>query len=176
MIYAKDPGFILIPTDFIYPSIGLITRRIPDRPDIVSVDLESVSRSKITMPEVSTEYQCSLPDQIMYNPKCSLRPREIADIVANVDAYAPLNYDEVVNMQDVTKLPTVEFSDKFEILESPKSTTNFRLRGTKYFRNQAKTVKFLKKFGDPEFISDTEQWDITTPTPQNAIRIQGREL
>ena len=31
-------------------------RRIPDQPDLVSVKLELVSRSKITMPEFSTNF------------------------------------------------------------------------------------------------------------------------
>jgi hypothetical protein len=174
MAYTKDPGFLIIPTAVISTPVNSIMRHIPGQPDLVSVNLEPVSRSKITMPKFSTGYECSLPDQIMYNPKCSLRPSEIADIAANADV--PLNYDEVVNMGDVTKLPRVKFSDNFEILQSPEPPTNFRLRGTKRFKNQGKTPNFLEKFGDPEFISDTEQYDITTPTPQDAIRIQDREL
>ena len=172
--FIKDPGFLIIPTDLISTPVDSIRRRIPDQPDLVSLDLEPVSRSKITMPEIG--YECSLPDQIMHNPKCSLRPSEIADIAANADVGVPLSYDEVVNMQDVTKLTTVEFNDRFEISPGPKPTTNFQLRRTKRFHNQGKTANFLEKFGDPEFISDMEQWEITTPTPQDAIRIQDREL
>jgi hypothetical protein len=177
MAYVKDPGFLLIPTNIISTPVYSINHRIPDQPDLVSVDLESVSRREITMLKFSTGYECSLPEQIMYNPKCSLRHSEIADITANANIH--LNYDEVVNIQNITKLTTVEFSDKFEIsssLKSPKPTTNFRLRGTKRFKNPGKTPNFLEKFGDPEFISDTEQWDITIPTPQDAIRIQDGEL
>jgi hypothetical protein len=154
MAYTKDPGFLIIPTDVIFTPVDSIRRRIPDQPDLISVDSEPVSLSKITMPEFSTGYECSLPDQIMYNPKCSLRPSEIGDMAKN--AGVPLDYDEVVNMQDVTKLTTVEFSDKFEISPSPKPTTNFRLQGTKRSKNQGKTLNFLEKFGDPEFISDPE--------------------
>jgi hypothetical protein len=176
MAYTKDPGFIIIPTDIISTSVDSIMRRIPDQPDLVSIDLETLSRSKVTMPEFSMGYECSLPDQIMFNPKCSLRPSEIADIAANADVYLPLNYDEVVNMQDVTKLTTVKFSDKFDISTSSKPTSSFRLRGTKRFRNQSKTQNFSEKFGDPKFVSDMEQWDITTPTPQDGIRIQDGEF
>ena len=64
--------------------------------------MEPVSRSKITISEFSKRYECLLPDQMISNPKCSLRPSEIADISANADG--TLSYDEVVNMQDVTKL------------------------------------------------------------------------
>jgi hypothetical protein len=120
-------------------------------------------------------YECSLPDQIMFNPKCSLRPSEIADIAANADVYLPLNYDQVVNMQDVTKL-RVKFSDKFEVSLSSKPTSSFRLRGTKRFRNRSKTQNFSEKFRDPKFVSDMEQCGTTTPTPQDGIRIQDGEL
>jgi hypothetical protein len=75
-------------------------------------------------------------------------------------------------MQDVTTLTKVKFSDNFEITPSPKPTSNFRLRGTERYRNPGKTSNFLEKFGDPEFICDTEKCDIITPTPQDAIRIQ----
>ena len=37
-------------------SVDSIMRRIPDQPDLVSVKLELVSRSKITMPEFSTNF------------------------------------------------------------------------------------------------------------------------
>lgn len=176
MAFIKDPGFLIESTDVISVPVDSIRRRIPDQLDLVSVDLEPVSRSKITMLEFSTGYECSLPDQIMHNPKCNLRPSEIADISANTKVDVPLYYHEVVNMQYVTKLATVEFNDKFQISPGPKPTTNFQLRGTKRFKNQGKTVNFLEKFKDPEFISDTKKWDITTPTPQDAIRIEDREL
>jgi hypothetical protein len=140
MAYTKDPGFLIIPTDVILTPVNLIVRRIPDQSDLVSVDLKSVSRSKI------------------------------AEITSNTDV--SLNYNEVVNMQDVTKLPKVQFSDNFEVPPSPKPTSLFRLRGTKNYRNPGKTSNFLEKFGDPEFISDPEQWDIITNNPQDAIRIK----
>ena len=67
-------------------------------------------------------------------------------------------------MQDITKLVTIEFNDKFEISPGPKPTINFRLYGTKLFKNQDKTANFLKRFRNPKFICDIEQWDIVTPT------------
>jgi hypothetical protein len=175
LLFIKDPGFEIIATDLISASFSSIRRRIPDQPDVVSVDL---SHSKITMPEFSRSYECLLPDQNLFNSKCSLRPSQILDVAANADVEFPLTYDQVVNMQDVTKLTTVEFSDRFDISPNPKLTTNFQLRGTKHFRNpgKSKTVNFLKKFGDPEFIFDTEQWEISTSTRQDSIRIHEREL
>jgi hypothetical protein len=170
MAYTKDPGFLIIPTSVISTSIESITRRIPDQPDIISIDLEPVSRSKIIMPEFSKRYECSLTEQIINNPKCSVRPSEISDIDANAGLF--LDYNKVVNMGDVTQLTDTKFTDHFEVSPIPEPTNNFRLRGTHRFKNPGKTVKFLEKFGDPEFISETEQWDISTPTPQDEIRIQ----
>lgn len=61
----------------------------------------------------------------------------------------------------------------------PNPTTNFLLRGNKRSNNPGKNLNFLEKFGDPEFISNTEEWYIfyiTNFTPQDAIRIHDREL
>ena len=58
-------------------------------------------------------------------------------------------------MQDVTKLITVEFSDKFEVSASPKLNTG--LRGRARFKNRGKTSKYSEKFRNTDFIRDTEQ-------------------
>ena len=97
MDFIKDSDFLRILIDVIFAPVDSIRRCIPDQPDLISIDLESVSCRKITMSEFSTEYEYSLPDQIMHNPKCSLRPNEIADLAANVNGDVPLYYDEVVN-------------------------------------------------------------------------------
>jgi hypothetical protein len=148
MFHIKDPGSVIIPTDVISTPVSFITRRIPNQPDLVSVDLKSVSRTKIIMPEFSTSYECSLPVQRMFNSKCSLRPSEIVDVISNPNVDVPLNYDQVVNMQDITKLRSVKFSDQFEVTLSSKPIANSNLRGRERFRNRAKTSKFLQKFGD----------------------------
>jgi hypothetical protein len=112
--FTRDPGFIIIPRDLISAPVDSIRRRIPDLADVGSLDLEPSSSTKITIPGFSesekTPYESSLPDQIISNPKSSLRPSEIAEISANADGI--LNYDEVVNMQDVTKLRKVQFGEK----------------------------------------------------------------
>jgi hypothetical protein len=81
-------------------------------------------------------------------------------------------------MSDVTKLKTVEFSDKFEmgINKSQKATTNFNLRGTEKFRKGGKTSIFFDKFADPDFIDDKDTWDIISPTVKNANPIQEKDL
>jgi hypothetical protein len=59
MAYTKEPGFLIMPTEVISTSLASIMRRILDLPDLVSVDLESVSLSKIIMPEFFTGYEYS---------------------------------------------------------------------------------------------------------------------
>lgn len=122
----------------------------------------------------STPYECLLPDQIISNTKCSLPFSGIDEISVNADVI--FNYDEIVNMQDVKKLGKVEFSDKFEILPGQKSISKFRLRSTAHLYNQGKSVNFLDKFKDPKFISDTEQWDTTIYSLQDAVKIRNKEL
>ena len=81
-------------------------------------------------------------------------------------------------MQDVTKLGSVQFSDQFEVTSSSKPVAHFNLRGSKPFRNRAKTSKFLQNFGDTENILDSEEWDVIRPTSnaQDAIKIRNTEL
>jgi len=178
MTFTKDPGFTMIPTDLIFGPIGSIRRRMPNQPNIVSIDLEPVRRYKITMSGLSesekTPYECFLPNQMITNPKCNLRLSEIADIVGNTDT--TLNYKDVVNMQDATKLKTVDFSDKFEVFPPQKSTSKVGFRGTKNFCNSGKTVNFLDKFRDSEFVPDTQKWDNTISIPQNGVQIPADEL
>jgi hypothetical protein len=59
--YTKNPGFQIISTDLILTSVKSTKRRIPDLPDLVSVDLESISATKITMPKFGENYECLLP-------------------------------------------------------------------------------------------------------------------
>lgn len=169
MAFTKDPGFLIIPTNLISASVDSIRPRIPGEIDLVSVDLEPVSRGKITMPEITNRYECSLPDQIIGNPKCS----EIANISAN--ANITLDYNEVVNMQDVTYLEKVQFDDKYQVLGDKKSTPKFKLRGSKRLYDKAKAVNFLDKFADPKSIPDTEPWDIVNPSSQERVRIRNND-
>lgn len=173
---TNDPGFKIIGTTLISGPLSAIKRRMPDQAEVVTVDLNFEKAQKITMSKISDSSDCLLPHQMIVNQKCRLRSSEISDIVANVDT--PLTYDDVVNMQDVTNLHTLEFSDKFEVTPNPnpKPTSNYRLRGTKNYRNRGKTANFLEKFGDPKVIPDTEQWDSNTITPSDALRIQDKEL
>jgi hypothetical protein len=178
MFNLEDPGFLIISSEPVLIPVSLIRRRIADQPELVSVDLEFVSTKKIMMPEFSGSYQCLLPVQIMFNSKCSLRPSEIVDVISNANVDVPLDYYEVVNMEDITKLKLVKFSDQFEVTpnSNSKPIANDSLRGTKHFRNRAKTSKFLQKFGDTGVILDSEEWDVTTPASEDGIIIRNKEL
>jgi hypothetical protein len=177
MFYAKNPGFLIVSTDPILTPISLIKRRIANQNELISVDLTSVSGSagtKIIMPK----YECSLPVQRVFNLKCSLGSSQIVEVTSNINIDLPLNYDQVVNMGDVTKLRLIKFSDQFEVTLNSKPLFHSNLRGTKRFKNRAKTSKFSEKFGDKGVILDSQEWDVTrsTLTAQDAIKIRNEDL
>lgn len=171
---VRDPSFLTLPVDRVTNPMYIIGSRIPHHTDLVVINIQNNNRGVAIKLPVS--YECSLPTQIMYNPKCKPGLSQLADIVE--EANIPLNYEEVVNMNDVTQLPRVKFSDQLSFGKSidKKPTTNPRLRGTKSIKKQAKTVKFLEKFKDPEIISNVDEWDITKPTQEDKIKIQDEEL
>lgn len=169
---------VKIASELILVPISAIRRRITDQPDLVSVDLNLSSNSKIVMSEFAKINECSIPGYKLFNTEqCALRATEIPEIVANTQIDQPLFYEDVVNMQDVTRLK-LEFSDKFEVSPNPNPDppSNFHLRGTKHSQNRGKTVNFLEKYGDPDVISETEKWDIDTIIQKDANRIQNKEL
>jgi hypothetical protein len=63
---------------------------------------------------------------------------------------ADLKYDETVNMQDITGLNRVEFSDKFDIGQTKSSIYN---------SPKGKEVNFIDKFGDSEIVDSSASWD-----------------
>jgi hypothetical protein len=121
---------VTIPTSLIVGSIKFIGRRIPDVPDVVSVNIRPEMDYKIEMPK--NQYECLLPDQRLTNPKCRTESTEITIIPENIR----LSYDNIVNMKDVTGLKGIEFVDKYEVNPSPKKLFE-NLRGggiTKFFK------------------------------------------
>lgn len=104
--------------------------RIADTVDVVT---------KITMANPAQENgECWLSEQALFNPRCKLKDTEILDDIVSHD----LKYNEVVNMQDVTGLDHVQFSDVFDLGQAKPS--------------KAKRVNFLEKFPDPETISESK--------------------
>jgi len=103
------------------------------------------------------------------NQKCV--PKTVVNDVksGNVVVDILIDYNEVVNMEDITGLSgDIKFVDQFESvpiqrlgpIKSEHSRTN---PGKKLTR----TVNFLEKFGDPENIQDTETWGTSANTKHN---------
>ena len=165
IISLRESDRLFIKTQAVVGYLSQITQRIQDRTDVVVLDLEP-SSDKIIMKRTEVPYECSLPDQILGNQKCV--PKIVLNDVksANVVVDTLIDYDEVVNMQDVTRLSgDIKFADHFETLPiqkpgSIKSEHN-RINSGKKF---TKTVNFLDKFGDPENIKDIETWETSANT------------
>jgi hypothetical protein len=119
--------------------------RIPDRSDVVILN----NRDKITISQpVQENQECWLADQRLLNQKCNVESTKIPDAIDLVSA--DLKYDETVNMQDITGLNRVEFSDKFDIGQTKSSIYN---------SPKGKEVNFIDKFGDSEIVDSSASWD-----------------
>lgn len=121
--------------------------RIPGMPDVIVVN--NRNRDKITMGQPTQEKQeCWLPDQRLLNPNCEVKPSQIPDAI---DLVLP-DYEKTVNMEDVTRLDRVEFTDKYDLGQTKPSICNPR---------KGKQVSFLDKFGDSESepIGESRGWD-----------------
>ena len=126
------------------------------------------------MKESSVPYECSLPDQMLGNPRC-VQETKIDIKSANVIVDTIIDYDEVVNMEDITGLKgEIKFSDQFETvpiknpgpIKSEHSRPNLR-------KNRKRTANLLTKFGDPDYVPDSETWDTSANTEHN---IRNKEL
>ena len=133
-----------IPTSPVDVTKGL-EPRIPGMSDVVVVN----NRDKMIMSKpVQENQECWLPDQRLLNPNCKVKPTEIPDAIDSV--LPDLRYEETVNMQDITGLDRVEFTDKFDLGQTKPSISNPR---------KGKEVNFLDKFGDSGPIGESEGWD-----------------
>lgn len=107
----KDPGFTLIETDLINDLIHEIGSRMSEIPDVV---IELSSHSKISMPgnpnwRPEPEYFLLAAGLTHSYKKCNLNVKQISKLSANVNiADIGLDYDQVVNLKDVTGLKNME--------------------------------------------------------------------
>jgi hypothetical protein len=92
--------------------------------------------------------ECWLAEQALLNPSCKVKATEIPSAIDLVSH--DLKYSEVVNMQDVTGLNRVEFSDILDLGQAEPSISKPRT---------GKIVNFLEKFGDPGTIDEMDRWD-----------------
>ena len=143
----------IVPTSLITGPLESIKRRIPDIPEVVSVNIETEPTNKIEIPQ--NQYECLLPEQRWTNSKCRLTTTEIVEMSNDIK----LDYNDVVNMQDVTGLDKIEFIDRYQVSSSSDVTNTAdtvrpksRLRGT--------AVNFLDKFGNPENVPESDTWSI----------------
>jgi hypothetical protein len=148
-----------IPTSPVYKtgSAKNLEPRIPGSPEVVVVN--NRNRNKITMTNsVKPNRECWLPEQAVLNPNCKIKSTDIPNAI---DLVSPdLEYKEVVNMQDVTGLERVDFSDVFDLGQAEPSIPK---------SPKGKTVNFLDKFGDSGPIDEKDTWDIsesTVPEPK----------
>jgi hypothetical protein len=135
--------------DFIPTSPVDVTKgfepRIPGISDVVVVN----NRDKMIMGDpVQENQECWLQDQRLLNPNCKEKPTQIPDAIDSV--LPDLNYEDTVNMQDVTGLDREKFTDEFDLGQNQPSICKPR---------QGKEVNFLDKFGDSGQISESEEWD-----------------
>jgi hypothetical protein len=138
-----------IPTSPVDPNIiaEMIKPRIPDITDVVSVNLKP--RDKVM--EEPKKPECWLADQVLANPNCRIKPTQIPDAIIQ----SGLNYEDVVNMQDVTGLKDVKFSDVTEVGKKVAS-----IPSPKPSPRPGKMVNFLDKFRDPSNIDESTSWDL----------------
>ena len=84
--------------------------RIPGTADVIVVNSP---HQMVRMPPVQPKQECWLTDQLLLNPNCQLK---ISEIPYATDSIIPnFKYDDLVNMQDVTGLNRVNFTDKFDL-------------------------------------------------------------
>ena len=81
----------------------------------------------------------------MFNSDCKVKPTEIPYAI---DSVSPdLKYNDVVNMQDVTGLDRVDFSDVLDLGEAKPG--------------KEKMVNFLDRFGDSGPIDEMDTWEVS---------------
>lgn len=125
LMYSKaaQPNLNFIAGTFIcqYLTELNIPQRILGQEEVVYLDLPCPKETSI---QIGSNYECSLPDQMIGNPKCNFKFRLGQEVSADPDISSinyNYNYNEVVNMEDVTNLPGVNFNDRCPSLPDEKS-------------------------------------------------------
>ena len=144
--------------------IDQIKPRIADLPDVLTVNY----RNKVKAPSIiPPERECWLPEQSYFNPNCRIKTTiKTTEIPTAVNlATRGLEYDDVVNMRDVTNLERVDFSDIFDLGKpqtsiSKVSTSISKVSTSISKASKGKEVNFLDLFGDPAEIPESETWDV----------------
>ena len=107
--------------------------------------------------------ECWLPDQRLGNTNCAIKSTDIPKVITKSE----LNYDDVVNMRDVTGLKKFTFSDIYQVHPENLDTKYINVNSPN-LRGTGKTVNFLDKYSDPENLDPSTSWDVDT----NSIKIE----
>lgn len=137
-----------------------IKPRIPNSPDVIIVNNRNRNRELIMTNPVQKRVECWLPDQTFLNSNCKIKSTEIPNIINSVSSN--LEYDKIVNMQDVTGLDRVIFTDKFDLgqINTDKLNLSQTKLGISNLR-KGKMVNLLNKFNDSGEISKDETWHVS---------------
>lgn len=147
----------LIPTSPVYETENL-RPRIPNEPEVIVVN----NRNKIIMSNLGQEKrECWLPDQGLFNSNCKVKATQIPDAIDSVST--DLNYNQIVNMRDVTGLDRTDFSDVLDLGQPQPCVST---------PHKAKMVNFLDKFGDSGTIETKDTWDISESTIPEKLRVR----
>jgi hypothetical protein len=149
-----------------------IEPRIPEIVDVVSVNLRN---NKVELKPVEKP-ECLLADQALLNPKCRLKSTQIPQAISESSLtdkdIVPFNLEstDVVNMQDLTKLPRETFSDKAELVQQLETSSNSGHKintSPKSNLRKGKTVNFIDKYKDPETHDESTSWDVDSNAYKN---------
>jgi len=143
-------------------NVADIKPRMPNSPDVIVVN--NRNKELIMSNPVQKKGECWLADQTLLNPNCKVKATQIPATTHSFSS--SLEYEKIVNMQDITGLNRERFSDEFDL--GGINIDKLDLSGTKASISspprKSKLVNFLDKFGDPEKISQDETWR-TTESP-----------
>lgn len=165
-------NFQKIATSFL-PNVGKLSElksRIRGEEDVVVVNLNiDPGTNKIMMsPPEKPDFECLLPEQSLFNPKCRMNPTDIPEAINSdptvLDSLKiDVRYDEMVNMKDVLKTPHLDFNDIYDTGQTPKMTSH---------KVQGKTVNFLDKIADNGPVDSSESWEIEETISQVSNQVE----
>ncbi len=177
-LMVQNPEYIAIETTLIDASVKAISPRIQNQVEVISVNLgtqsinnmemERMVKNQLSKDQLKKYPECLLQEHNQFNPNCQLhlKPSQILEVlglnydIKNIEGLEnELVYDNIINMNDISGVDKVDFSDRLQVPPSTEVTIKSKTK--------AKSVNFLDKFGDPKEISESETWN----TDENALEV-----
>ena len=177
---VQEPPLFIIATKAVLEPLSRIQPRIMNRSEVVCIDLEP-SDEKLILSKRAIPYECLLGDQQISNQKCTFETR-IFQILKNIKSGditidIILNYDEIVNLEDVIGLKKYEFTDQYEVVPIKKPyLVKYKLSVSdcgKYFKI---TVILLEKFADFENSTNANTWKTEPENSENSIALPNNKI